>query len=139
MFYCDHAGFHFPTGELRSKELQNYGAEWYIVIVSAVSAFIIRILISCIFCKFKSRRSRLNGEILKGQVDKTYQELDLTKVNTEDNYQSLTGGARVATRNVIVSEDNSTYTKLSETRDVEDNYQTLTWTWKINSVSTVLI
>ena len=53
-------------------------------------------------------------------VDKTYQELDLTKMNTaEDNYQSLR-------MNVASNEETSTYTKLNTVRAVEDNYQSLT-------------
>ena len=94
-----------------------------------MSAFIIGILISCIaFCfffKFKSRKSQLSGESLKCQVDKTYQELDLSKMNTE-NYQTLTLGVGVTARNDSVNEDDSTYTELSQTRNVEANYQTLT-------------
>ena len=53
-------------------------------------------------------------------VDKTYQELDLTKMNTaEDNYQSL----RI---NVASNEETSTYTELNTVRAAEDNYQSLT-------------
>ena len=52
--------------------------------------------------------------------DKTYQELDLTKMNTaEDNYQSLR-------MNVASNQETSTYTELNTVRAVEDNYQSLT-------------
>ena len=57
------------------------------------------------------------------EVDTTYQELDLTKMNKEDNYQSL----RVnAASNDAANDHDSTYTELSKTRDVENNYQSLT-------------
>ena len=53
-------------------------------------------------------------------VDKTYQELDLRKMNTaEDNYQSLR-------MNVASNERTSTYTELNTIRAAEDNYQSLT-------------
>ena len=53
-------------------------------------------------------------------VDKTYQELDLTKMNTaKDNYQSLR-------TNVASNEETSTYTELNTVRAAEDNYQSLT-------------
>ena len=42
-------------------------------------------------------------------------------MNKEDNYQSL----RV---NAASNDDDSTYTELKKTSDVEDNYQSLTWT-----------
>ena len=52
-------------------------------------------------------------------VDKTYQELDITKMNAEDNYQSLR-------RNVASNEDTCTYTELNTIRAAQDNYQSLT-------------
>ena len=62
-------------------------------------------------------------------MDTTYQELDLTKMNAEDNYQSLRVNAasnNAASNNAASNDDDSTYTELSKTRDVEDNYQSLT-------------
>ena len=54
--------------------------------------------------------------------DSTYQELDLTKINKEDSYQSL----RVnAARNDGVIDDESNYTALKKTKEVENNYQSL--------------
>ena len=71
----------------------------------------------------RNRGPQLNPKPKTTEADTTYQELDLSKMNTEDNYQSL----RVnAASNEAVNDDESTYTELSKTRDVEDNYQSLT-------------
>ena len=45
-------------------------------------------------------------------------------MNKEDNYQSLRGN--VARIYDVTNDDDSAYTELSKTRDVEDNYQSLT-------------
>ena len=46
-------------------------------------------------------------------------------MNKEDNYyQSLRGN--VPRINDVTNDDESTYTELSKTRDVENNYQSLT-------------
>ncbi len=73
----------------------------------------------CLSSSFKNRKPERKPESETTQVDTTYQELDLTKMNKEDNYQSL----RV---NAASNDDDSTYTELKKTRDVEDNYQSLT-------------
>ncbi len=96
---------------------------WHIVI-SLVSGIVIGILLSYIVsCSrrrwFRNRKPERNPEPQPTKVDTTYQELDLTKMNKEDNYQSL----RV---NAASDDDDSTYTQLNKTRDVEDNYQSLT-------------
>lgn len=59
----------------------------------------------------------------KTEENSTYQELDMSKMNTEDNYQSLRGN--VAKIQNAPNDDDSTYTELSKTRDVESNYQSL--------------
>ena len=114
-------------------ESRNNGTEWYIVVVSSVSAFMIGIFISCIVfrCrrKFKRRKPQPKREITKCEVEKTYEELDLTKMNTEDNYQSLTVNQPAKKDNG--NEDDSTYTELGQTREAEKAYQSLTWTWNI--------
>ncbi|CAB4010349.1 neuronal cell adhesion molecule isoform X1 [Paramuricea clavata] len=96
------------------------GAEWYIVVVTLVSGIIIGILlsyiVSCSRRKFRRTQPQSNHEPKTTEADTTYQELDLTKLNTEDNYQSLR----------VNAEEESTYTDLNQTRDVEDNYQSLT-------------
>jgi hypothetical protein len=99
---------------------------WHII-VSLVSGFIIGILFSYIISSSRShcrwfsgsRNPERNPEPQPTEVDTTYQELDLSKMNTPDNYESL----RV---NVASNDDNSTYTDLSKTRDEENNYQSLT-------------
>ena len=76
-------------------------------------------IVSCFRRKFRSRKPQSNPEPKSTEVDTTYQELDLSKMNTEDNYQSL----RV---NAASNDEESTYTELNKIRDVEDNYQSLT-------------
>ena len=95
--------------------------------MSLVSGIIIGILlsyiVSCSRHKFRSRNPHLNPEPKTIEVDTTYQELDLTKMNKEDNYQSL----RVnAARKEAGNDDDTTYTELNKARDVENNYQSLT-------------
>ncbi|CAB3986170.1 contactin-3-like isoform X2 [Paramuricea clavata] len=64
-------------------------AVWHIV-VTLVSGFIVGILFSYIVW-FSCRRwfRNKNPEAQRTEVDTTYQELDISKMNTEDNYQSL--------------------------------------------------
>ncbi len=92
-----------------------------------VSGIIIGILLSNIVSRcrrwFRNRRPERNPEPQTTEVDTTYQELDLSKMNTEDNYHSL----RVnAASNDAPNDDDSTYTELNKTRDVENSYQSLT-------------
>ena len=101
---------------------------WHIVV-----SLILGVVIGCLLFyivsfsrrKFKSRKpQQSNTEPQKSQVDKTYEELDLAKVNTEDNYQSLTVTNQPAKNDN--GNDDSTYTKLSQTREAEKTYQSLT-------------
>ena len=73
---------------------------------------------------FRSRKPKRKPDKQPTEADSTYQELDLSKMNQEDNYQSLRGS--VARINDVTNNDESTYTELSKTRDAEDNYQSLT-------------
>ena len=101
--------------------------EWYIVVVTLVAGIIIGILFSYIFScsrrKFGSKNPQSSPEPQTTGVDPTYQELDLTKMNREDNYQSLRVNAE---SNNVANDDDSNYAELSKTRDVENNYQSLT-------------
>jgi MFS superfamily sulfate permease-like transporter len=67
------------------------GTEWYIVVVSLVFGIIIGILLSYIAsCCRRSRKPHSNPEPKTAETDTTdYQELDLSQMNTEDNYRSL--------------------------------------------------
>ncbi|XP_028399290.1 hemicentin-1-like [Dendronephthya gigantea] len=100
--------------------------KWYIVVVILLSGMIIGILISYIFIcsrrKFRKAKQS-NSEPPTSPVDLTYQELDLKTMNKGDNYQSLTVNA---VRNDGVNNDESNYTDLTKTRDVENNHQSLT-------------
>ena len=105
------------------------GTEWHIVVISLVCGIIIGVLLSYIvWCShgrwFRKRKPKRNPDEQPTEADSTYQELDLSKMNQEDNYQSLRGN--VATIDDVTNNDESTYTELSKTRDVEDNYQSLT-------------
>ena len=66
-----------------------------------------------------------NPEAETVEADSTYQQLDLTKMNKEDHYQSLITKGNTSS-NDPGNEDDSTYTELTKLRDVEDNYQSLT-------------
>ncbi|CAB4039474.1 Hypothetical predicted protein, partial [Paramuricea clavata] len=52
-------------------------------------------------------------------VDSTYQKLDFSKMDTEDNYQALRVNAAT---NDVPTDDEASYTELSETSDAEGNY-----------------
>ena len=103
--------------------------EWYIIVVTLVCGIITGVLLSYIvWCShrrwFRKRKPKGKPDEQPTEADSTYQELDLSKMNQEDNYQSLRGN--VARINDVTNDDESTYTGLSKTRDVEDNYQSLT-------------
>ena len=106
----------------------NCSTEWYIIVVTLVSGFFAGILLSYIAsCShrrwFGNRKPKRNPDQQPTEADSTYQELDLSKMNKEDNYQSLRGN--VARINDVTNDDDSNYTELSKTRDVENNYQSL--------------
>lgn len=119
----------FKNANSKSDET---AAVWHIV-VSFISGVVV-----CIFIFFIVRRSRLLKRRRDAKPQKTddsiYQELDLTKMNAEDNYQSLTGKA--ARINKVVDEDYENidlatenhhhYQDLDLTKmNKEDNYQSL--------------
>ena len=96
--------------------------------VSLVCGIIIGVLLTyiaqCSYRRwFRKRKPKRNPDEQPTEADSTYQELDLSKMNQEDNYQSLRGN--VARINDATNDDESTYTELSKTRDAEDNYQSL--------------
>ncbi|CAB4042403.1 Hypothetical predicted protein, partial [Paramuricea clavata] len=66
---------------------------WHIV-VSLMSGVIIGLFLAYIVLSahrrwFRNRKPQKYCEPQETEVDTTYQELDLSKMNTEDNYQSL--------------------------------------------------
>ena len=119
----------FPSAATKKLNNESSGTVvvWHIMI-SLVSGIIIGILVCYIVwcsCRrwLRTRRPQSNPEAQTTEADTTYQELDLSKMNTEDNYQSL----RVnAASNNVANDDDSTYTELSKTRDEENKYQSLT-------------
>ena len=107
------------------------GTEWHIIVVTLVSRIIVGVLLSYIAqCShrrwFRNRKPKQNPDQEPTEADSTYQGLDLSKMNQEDNYQSLSMGGNVARINDVTNDDDSTYTELNKTRDVENNYQSLT-------------
>ena len=80
-------------------------------------------IVSCSQRKFESRKPQSCPKQQACEVDSTYEELDVTKMKTEDKYQSLR--MDVAFNNVK-NNDDSNYSELSKTRDVENKYQSLT-------------
>ena len=116
----------FDLEKTSSNDSCNCRIEWYIVVVTLVSGIIVGILftniVSCTRRQFRRTKPQPNPE-LQTEVDTTYQELDLAKMNAEDNYQSL----RVnSASNEASNNDDSNYAELSQIRDVENNYQSLT-------------
>ena len=88
-----------------------------------IIGYLFSYIVSCSRRKFQSRKPQSCPEPQACEVDATYQELDLTKMNTEDSYQSLSVNATI---NKVANGDDSNYSELSKTRDVENNYQSLT-------------
>ena len=119
----------FSHLDQKSSNEMSCQTEWYIVVVTLVAGIIIGIIFSyivwCSRLKFKTgNQPHSRPEPRATEVDTTYQELDLTKMNTaEDNYQSLRENAA---SNDVANDDDATYTELGKNRDVESNYQSLT-------------
>ena len=124
----------FSLGEATSskrvdRDLGGTVVVWHIVvslILGVVIGCLLSYIVSCFRRKFRSEKPRQsNPERPKPQIDKTYEELDLTNLNIEENYQSLTM-TNQSTRNDDGNEDDSNYTELSKTREAEKTYQSLT-------------
>ena len=119
--------FYFIQEKTHSSDRHNVvmssETEWYIVVISVLSGFVAGMLFSfiilCFRRKFQTRKRQSSEAPPPSEVDTSYQELNLSKINQEDNYQSL----RV---NSACNNEESAYTELNKTRDVEDNYQSLT-------------
>ena len=78
--------------------------------------------------RFKGRESpqKASSDPQPSNKSSIYQDLDLTKMKSEDNYQSLKGNyARNEPTPDATPEHDPTYTELSKRRDDEDDYQTL--------------
>ena len=130
------------SDKVTSKECSAGCFEWYIMVITLVSGIIIGVLLSYLVLCSRRRWSRnknpqtqtieldTRNKILKNreletiEADSTYQQLDLTKMNKEDNYQSLVMKGYTS-KNDDGNDDDSTYTELTKVRDVENNYQSL--------------
>ena len=116
---------------------------WYVVVISTVSGTIIGILFSYIFSCSRRRclrnknheaqvinlstRNKIltNKETETNEGDPTYQELNLTKMNQENNYQSLDMKGNTDINDAGDRDDATTYTELDNVRDAENNYESL--------------
>ena len=140
MFLADFLTHEFPKcfcpGKIAaSKEVDSESSAetvvvWHII-VSLVCGIIIGILFSYIVscsCRRWFRNRNRKPEQQPTEADTTYQELDLTKLNAEENYQSLkvNNVSYDAGKRAANDDDSSTYTELNKTRDMENNYQSLT-------------
>ena len=100
--------------------------KWYIILVTLISGIIVGIFITSLFflryrqrwVNKKQKQLSTNAEGRVNTVDSTYQELDLLKMNEEDNYQSLRPEDDTADK---------TYQELDlSKRNIEDNnYESL--------------
>ena len=79
----------------QKERIKQYKTEWYIILITLTSGIIVGILVSIVFqyrrhlfCK-KRQQLQSPSEVRINSVDTTYQGLDLSKMNKEDNYQSL--------------------------------------------------
>ncbi|XP_046857966.1 uncharacterized protein LOC124451392 [Xenia sp. Carnegie-2017] len=81
----------------QNEKIKQCKTEWYIILLTLTSGIIVGILVS-ILIVFQYRRHWFSrncqqfqspSEVRINSVDTTYQELDLLKINKEDNYQSL--------------------------------------------------
>ena len=60
--------------------------------ISLVSGIVVGVLLFYIaWCSYRRWFKNRNPGIQPAETDSTYQELDLSKMNKEDNYQSLRG------------------------------------------------
>ena len=97
--------------------------------MTLVSGIVIGIIFSyVVWCSYRrwfgKKNPERNSKPKTSEVDTTYQELGLSKMNKEDNYQSLRVNA--ASNDAANNDDDSTYTEVNKSRDAENNYQSLT-------------
>ena len=109
----------------------NNETELHIIVAVLASVIFIGILSIIIWC-FRHRwfingNPKRNPESETNIVDTTYQELDLTKMNSEDNYQSLRFKTTQSNFEPQTTEVDTTYQQLDLSKmNTEDNYQSLT-------------
>ena len=102
-----------------------------------MSGIIIGILLSYIVCCsrrrwLRNRKPEQNPAAQTTEADTTYQALDLTKMNTEDNYQSLRNTKPQSNPEPQRTEVDTTYQALDLSKmNTEDNYQSL----RVNAAS----
>ena len=100
---------------------------WQIIVPILASVFFIGI---CSYVIWYCYHHRCRNNQLQKQnpdtVETTYQELDVTKMNTEDNYQPLLYTTPNSNFELRPTEVDATYEELDTTKmNTEDNYQSL--------------
>ena len=85
-------------GKAACDECNCGGSEWYIIVISLVSGLITGMFLTCIVSYsrrkwFRNKTLEPNPEAQIPAADSIYEELDLTKMNTEQDYQALTVNA----------------------------------------------
>ncbi|XP_046858292.1 uncharacterized protein LOC124451714 isoform X2 [Xenia sp. Carnegie-2017] len=81
----------------QKERIKQCKTEWYIILITLTSGIIVGVFVSILFflryrqhwLSKKRHQCQSPSEVRKNSVDTTYQELDLSKMNKEDNYQSL--------------------------------------------------
>lgn len=110
---------------LKSSSSKNGGtvAIWHIVVV-LISGIVVCILIFYIVRRSRRRWFKRRKRDVKPQKtdDSIYHDLDLTKMNREDNYQSLKGNAGRINK---VTDDDYQNIDVRKMMDNEDNHQSL--------------
>ena len=102
---------------------------WHLL-VSLLSGIIIGVLLSYAIMVYGRRRLRnIKGEPKReshiSKDDTIYQDLDLTTMNTEENYQSLHVNSAGIGDDKVYENEKSAYTDLNTIRKDENNYQSI--------------
>ncbi|CAB4005045.1 Hypothetical predicted protein [Paramuricea clavata] len=117
------------TGNAAGNKIHNKTTVifWHIV-VALVSGIFIGIILSYIvvYYRCRSRNKQIQSKLAQQppQGDSVYQELDLNKMGNKECYQPLKVNS-AGDEAIYENELEPTYTKLNQTRDAENTYQTL--------------
>ena len=97
------------------------------VLVSVMFIGVLSFFIWCLHRQwYRNRKRERNSELQTNMIDSPYQELDLTRKNTEDNYQSLRFKTPQSNFKPETTKVDTTYQQLDlSNMNTEDNYQSL--------------
>ncbi|XP_028417346.1 uncharacterized protein LOC114541738 [Dendronephthya gigantea] len=123
---------HQMPGDVVYDNRPIHGTRSYLSGVTFVAGGIFGILLSYVVWRFrryrKRRKHQASSEVPGASTDKagqnaTYDSLDLTKMNFEDNYQSLRKS--LSGKEEETCEHAEPYTQLNKIREIEEHYQAL--------------